>query len=284
MVTSGRYSVVNCGGNTSLIVNLLEKLYSTILPVIEDPPVHDADQDPNISPAYQAFFKDPSYASFVSTLFRNVTTGVPMTVPQTYSFGGSASFFCVTAKDQFSYRHNGVDRDAYTDDCSTTTVGHYRGFIPPQPWITLCPSFFTSNIVSVPPPNTCLTVNQSTNRFNGNGQNVWLFKMWILLENIVHYYLFTTKGTLAFTLVNRNDPNKCFGLGAEASSLNAFNYVYYAASLYGKCNAFPTSRTNGRILLEIDPTDSEPDVAISGVVTANDTDLVIAAGNATVTP
>ena len=90
----------------------------------------------------------------------------------------------------------------------------------------------TSNIVSVPPPNTCLTVNQSTNRFNGNGQNVWLFKMWILLEDIVYYYLFTTTGTQAFTLANRNDPNKCFRLGAEASSLNAFNYVYYAASEY----------------------------------------------------
>ena len=88
----------------------------------------------------------------------------------------------------------------------------------------------TSNIVSVPPPNTCLTVNQSTNRFNGNGQSVWLFKMWILLENIVHYYLFTTKGTQALTLANRNDPNKCFRLGAEASSLNARNYIYYAAS------------------------------------------------------
>ena len=151
MVMSGRYSVVNCGGNTNLIVNLLDKLYSALLPVIEDPPVHDADQDPNISPAYQAFFKDPSYASFVSTLFRNVTTGVPMTAPQTYSFGGSPSFFCVTAEGQFTYTHNGIDKDAYRDDCSATTVGNYRGFIPPQPWITLCPSFCTSKFRSSAP-------------------------------------------------------------------------------------------------------------------------------------
>ena len=168
----------------------------------------------------------------------------------------------------------------------------------------------TRNIVSVPPPNTCLTVDQSTNRFNGNGQSVWLFKMWILLENIVHYYLFTTKGTQALTLADRNDPNKCFRIGAKASSLNAFNYVYYAASkspfskledsnrsigasltgvffplgLYGKCNAFPTHRSNGRNLLEIDQTDSESNVTISGVVTTNDTNLVIGPGNATVTP
>ena len=141
---TGQYSVINCGGNTTLVVNLLQNLYSALQPVIQDPPVHDADQDPNTSPAYEAFFKDPSYASFVSTLLRNVTTGVPMTAPEPYSFSGSASFFCVTAKDQYRYRHNGVARDAYTDDCSPNTVANYRGYLPPKPWITLCPSFCTS--------------------------------------------------------------------------------------------------------------------------------------------
>ena len=148
MVMTGRYSVVNCGGNTTLVVNLLQKLYSTLLPVIEDPPVHDPDQDPNTSPAYETWFKDPSYASFVSTLFRNVTTGVPMTVPQTYSFGGSPSFFCLTAENQFRYRHNGVLRDAYTDDCTGGNVANYIGFVPAKPWITLCPSFCTSDFPS----------------------------------------------------------------------------------------------------------------------------------------
>ena len=90
----------------------------------------------------------------------------------------------------------------------------------------------TSNIVSVPPPNTCLTVNKSTNQFYGNGIDVWWFKMWILLKNIVHYYLFTSKSTQATALTARTDPNDCFRLDAEESSLNALNYVYYAASKY----------------------------------------------------
>ena len=50
------------------------------------------------------------------------------------------------------------------------------------------------------------------------------------MENIIHYYLYTTKGLQALALTDRNDPNRCFRLDAEASSLNAFNYVYYAAS------------------------------------------------------
>ena len=60
MVMTGQYNVVNCGGNTSLIVNLLDKLYSSLLPVIEDA------NSTEPSPAYTAFFKDPSYAPFVT--------------------------------------------------------------------------------------------------------------------------------------------------------------------------------------------------------------------------
>ena len=134
--------------------------------------------------------------------------------------------------------------------------------------------------------------------------------MWILLDNIVHYYLYTATGAQPSTLTDRTDPNRCFRLGAEASSLNAFNYVYYAASkspfskigdsrrrtgasltgwgssigLYGHCNAFPTSRTSGGKLLEIDQSNNGSAVAISSVVTSNNTDLEIGAGNATFTP
>ena len=56
--------------------------------------------------------------------------------------------------------------------------------------------------------------------------------MWILLKNIVHYYLFTSKRTQVMALTTRTDPNDCFRLDAEESSLNARNYVYYAASKY----------------------------------------------------
>lgn len=54
--------------------------------------------------------------------------------------------------------------------------------------------------------------------------------MWILLDNIVHYYLYTAKGEQGLTLTDRDDPNRCLRLGAQASSLSSFNYVYYAAS------------------------------------------------------
>lgn len=222
MVITGQYNVVNCGGNTALVVNLLSKLYSSLLPVIQDA------KSPDPSPAYNTFFKNASYAPFISALFTNITTGVPLTPPAPYSFNGSPALLCVTAPGQFTYNHNGP-KDGYTDCVDNPTqTSNYPGFDPPKQYIVLCPSFFTSNIASTPPPGTCLTVSTYINRFRGNGQSFWLYQMWILLEMITHYYLYASTGSVAIT--NTNDANKCFRLAAEQSTMNANSYVYYAAS------------------------------------------------------
>ncbi len=235
LVMSGQYSVTNCGDNAARVVNLLNKLYFALLPVIQDA------KSTNPSAAYGAFFKDPSYAPFVSTLFTNVTTGVPLTPPSLYSFNGGVSFVCVTAPEQFVFTLDGR-RDAYNECVANpTTTASYIGFQPPKPYVILCPSFFTSNVAPVPPPNTCLTTSTYINRFRGNGQSFWLYQMWLLLQMITHYYLYTSTGL--FSITNTNDVNKCFRLAAKQSSLNANNYVYYAAS---KCS-FSTRETSRRI-------------------------------------
>ncbi len=232
---SGQYSVINCGENAPRIVNLLNKLYFALLPVIQDA------ESTNPSAAYRTFFKDPSYAPFVSALLTNVTTGVPLTLPSRYSSAGAVSFMCVTAPEQFLYTVNGR-RDAYNECLANPKVtSKYIGFKPPKPYVVLCPSFFTSNIAPVPPPNTCLTINTYINRFQGNGQSFWLYQMWILLQMITHYYLYTSTGKLSIT--NTYDVNKCFRLPANQSSLNSNNYVFYAAS---KCS-FSNRETSRRI-------------------------------------
>lgn len=279
MYMTGQYTVANCGGNTSLVVHLLNRLYTALLPVIEDA------KSTNTSPAYDAFFEDPSSAPFVSALFTNVTSGVALTPPAPYSLNGAPTLLCVTEPGQFMYKFDG-QKDAYTEClASPTTTSKYIGFDPPKQYIIVCPSFFTSSIVSVPPPNTCLTVNTYINRFHGDGQSFWLYKMWIVLEMITHYYLFASTGLL--TITNTNDANKCFRLAAEQSRLNANNYVYYAASVYGSCTDFPAPPTSGRELLEIDiedPSDNGPDDAGPAAVTFIATDLEIGVEDTTGTP
>ena len=219
---SGQYSVTNCEENTTRIVDLLDRLHSALLPVIQDA------QSANPSAAYKTFFKDPSYAPFISTLLTNITTGVPMTPPSLHSYNGGVTFVCVTAPAQFTFTLDGR-RDAYNDCIAQPgTTSKYVGFDPPKQYVVLCPSFFTSNIAPVPRPNTCLTVNKFHNRFRGNGQIFRLYQMWVLMEMITHYYLYTSSRELYVT--DTNDVNECFRLEANQSSLNANNYVYYAAS------------------------------------------------------
>ena len=216
------YGVANCLGNTNLVVNLLSKLKSSLGPV-----VRDADSA-SPSDAYKAFFKDPSYAPFVSALFTNVTTSVPLTPPRKYSHSGGVTFLCVNAPEQFKYRLGGI-KDAYTECVAKPNVAsNYIGFVPPMQYVILCPSFFNSDIDPVPPPNRCLTVNTHINRFIGDGQSLWGYQMWMLLQMITHYYLFVTTGSVGIT--NTNDVNKCFLTEAKEAILEANNYLYYAAS------------------------------------------------------
>ena len=218
----GPYSVTNCEENADLIVKLLDNLYYALLPVIQDA------KSTNPSPAYKTFFKDASYAPLVSTLFTNITTGVPMTPPALYSSTGSVSFMCVTAPEQFTFTLDG-HRDVY-DECmaDSTVTAKYIGFKPPKPYVILCPAFFTSGIAPAPPENKCLTVYRRANRFRGNGQTLWLYQMWILLLMATDYYLYTSLDVFTETLTS--NANKCLRLSAKNSSVNAYSYVYYAAS------------------------------------------------------
>lgn len=219
---TGQYSVVNCGENTTLVVNSLRTLYSALLPVIQDA------KSANPSAAYTTFFKNSSYAPFVSTLFTNVTKGVPMTPPASYSLNGAVAFLCVTAPEQFTFTLDGP-RDAY-NECLADPYSNakYIAFDPPKPYVILCPSFFTSGKALAPPPNTCLPYSSYLNRFQSNGQEVRQYQIWFFLEMLTHYYIYTS--TRHVDLSNNNNANACFRLDAERSRLNVNNYVYYAAS------------------------------------------------------
>ena len=219
---SGQYNVVNCGGNRTLIVNSLQTLYSALLPVIEDA------KSANPSAAYTAFFKNSSYADFVSTLFTNITKGVPTTPPASYSLNGAVTFLCVTAPEQFTFTLDGP-RDAYNECIADpTTNSKYIAFVPPKQYVILCPSFFTSGKALAPPPNTCLQYSSYLNRFQSNGQKVRQYLIWFLLEMLTHYYVYTSTGNMDFS--DTNNANACFRLDADQSRLNVNNYVYYAAS------------------------------------------------------
>ena len=221
--------MANCGGNTNHVFDLLGNLSTALLPVIED-----AKSTPPSS-AYTTFFKDPHVSDFISTLLTNISTGVPMGPTSGFSLNGGVIFFCVTEPGQFQWQMDRPSdsyhesRDSYNDCMATSTTATSFLRFEPNPFVVICPSFFTSDIDALPPPNHCLSVNTFTNSFRGSGQTFWLYQIWILMGMIAHYYLWTSTREYD-ALNNTRDANTLYGLAPSQSRLSANSYVYYAAS------------------------------------------------------
>ena len=97
------------------------------------------------------------------------------------------------------------------------------------PYIIVCPIFFTyARLQSYPPPNTCAKLTPDKTRFEENVAHFIEYRMWILLEEIAHYYItMTTDAKLDVYGINR-----CVRMDGNDSSRNPGNYRFYAASEY----------------------------------------------------
>ncbi len=219
--TSGQYRMINCGSKYGPQIDyLLQNLYKALLPIIQDAGLS------NPSPAFKAFFKDPSNAPFVAEVFTNITTGVARHPSMPPFTNGSPTFICPTAAGQFPMDREGKVTDMYTLCLqSTTSIASY---VNPTPYIILCPKFWTSSLPLLPSQNNCLTVSTYNNRFRGNGQTMFAYNMWILFEEIVHYYVCASSKTSLEPEVY--DVNKAFRLNKDQAVGNGVSYSYYAAS------------------------------------------------------
>lgn len=65
-------------------------------------------------------------------------------------------------------------------------------------------------------------------KFSGTGANLALFRIWLLLQDLVQFYLYFITGSETEVA----DINDAIALGGKASARNFPNYVYYAASTY----------------------------------------------------
>lgn len=216
---SGRYTIVNCGRrDAALLVNLLDDLWTVLQPSIGDASLVSP------GPAFRTFFNSASNAPYVKQLLTNVTTGVSLYPPeQRFQQTGSPLFICVTAGGQVVGTRGGID---YYLQC---LLDAYDSLMPISgtPYIVVCPYLFASGAPDLPPADNCLSVNTSTNRFRALGVDLTKFKVWILLEAILKYYIYATTGSSGKIAT---DVNRCVRLGAKQMLKNPSNYIYYVAS------------------------------------------------------
>ena len=226
IVRSGRYSIINCGRQESdTVTTLLNSLHRALQFAI-----HDAIKSQHTpSAAFKTFFIYASTATYVTSLLTNISTGTSLYEPDASGLGvnqpssGSPIFFCITGPGQ------GISSDPaigdYDNFCASNpgVVMDYPGG---SPYIVICPSFYTIGLPALPPLSNCIIVDHRINRFLGNGAKISHFQIWVLLEEIAHYYINAGKGNT----VDVYDINKCARLSARASISNANNYLYYVAS------------------------------------------------------
>ena len=225
---SGNYQFVNCEDDQgSLIATLLQTLYSTLLPVIQDA----TGSASHPSAAYRNFFKDSSHAEFVAKVITNITVGNALYPANPPLSNGNPTFACVTQGALTLHMPDGTIEDAY-DNCINNRLG--AAYIYPTPTIVLCPIFF--NIPPYPPADACPKVTRRTNHFvrkpeddNIAGSSIWQNQMWILFHEVVHYYLYAQPGYVALKPEAYNI-NRAWKLSAEEALRNSENYVFYAYS------------------------------------------------------
>ncbi|KAL8993280.1 MAG: hypothetical protein Q9169_006464 [Polycauliona sp. 2 TL-2023] len=256
VVKFGRYNIVGCSSqNTETLQTLLSTLQTIIQPAIQDADSSLTATTP--SPAFSTFFHNPLIAaSTVSRILTDISTGRSAYPPSDALLrsnglhplvNGNPTFICITEPGLNLGRSDGPepDLDGY-DLCQKDGPALVMDHFVETQYINVCPSFFTIGIPPLPPKNHCLRVNRILNRFQGSGAVMSHFQIWVLLEEIVGYYMGGWKGVGVKDFgyyEGRGEGishiNDCMALPAKKAIRNEMSFVYYVASLYGNCTAFP---------------------------------------------
>lgn len=221
VVFSGEYQIRNCGSQARKVVALLDKLWEALQPVIEDATSAQPGE------AYFTFFKAFSNAPFVSQVLRNVSDGAsisPWGAPPIYQ-NVHPLVYCVTGPGQLGFRESDTKTsDAYTKCVQKANVPIYQ--LQNSPFILICPGFFElPSLGDLPVDNTCLTVSTYIDRFQESGQKLTQYRIWLLLDMIVRFYI-TSK---VLNLLAVGDVNSCVRLSSEQAAINPRSYTYYVA-------------------------------------------------------
>ena len=217
-VQIGPYLVANCKSNNHLIATLLLFLGPMLQPAIEDLGSSSA------SDAYATFFKDVSYAPYVREIFTNITGGASV-VPSSDTPSTVPIFVCIDGRDQVIYSLNNARIDAY-DRCQSSGYVTSVALLG-TPYILICPKFYNHPSVPVKTPTSCLTVDPSGSRFLQNGLSLIKYKIWHIIHELLHYYVWANKREM----LDIYNVNKCVDLPGRRAVLNPSSYEYYATSM-----------------------------------------------------
>ncbi len=234
-VQVGPYHAYNCGTHAPLVSILINTLFATLRPVLDDVSQQTS------SDTFNAFFKSITFAPIVHDILSNIIRGAPIAPGPHAIHGAPKNHFgppvtpqlvCVTDYKQITWSleeggQGGRQGDAYST-CQQSPVNSFGVFGSKylKNSIVLCPAFF--DYVALPSLSkaACVPVDPHFNRFRDSGKRLVNYQLWVLLHELVHVYVYARSGSLT----ELSTANDCVSLAAGSAVNNAQNYVFYAAS------------------------------------------------------
>ena len=176
--------------------------------------------------AFQAFFKDNQYETFIEQMFINITNGNALKKPGSTSTE-APTIACLNGPGEATENTSAGVRDLF-EICSGNPkyAAFYRAS---SNWIFLCPEFFTFP-QQTPQPISQYCPNVEAGYFV---QAFWMRlvqnQMYILMHEILHYYLDSAPYPSTDAVTEVTDINVAFNLAALDAVSNAESYVIYDA-------------------------------------------------------
>ena len=192
-----------------------------ILPAV----IGDLQSGINSRHGYEAWFKSNASSAYVQTMLQNIYTAQTKVglLPQP-GIPSAPRFACITPGTSGLYPW--MRLDPFSVCVATHSHGVRAFYYGGSSYILICPSFWS--LEPWPLKSGCPTVIH--NRFVGAQVRLSNYKTYVLIHEMVHFYLGRNSLSQTTAPPEQYALNNCVGLGKVDSLRNPANYQHYLAS------------------------------------------------------
>ena len=186
--------------------------------------INDLQSGINSRHGYKAWFKGNASSAYVQEMLQNIYTAQPKIGLQPLPHLQTGPRFLCVAPQTISH-YPWMDIDPF-DYCASHYPGLDSFYYPGSSYIVICPVFWS--VEPWPSRSFCPTVIH--NRFVGNGALLSGYKTYILIHEMVHFYLGMNSLAMDTAPPEQYELNACVTLDKLNSIRNPANYQHYIAS------------------------------------------------------
>lgn len=239
---SSSYLISDCGDRTPQVSTVIDLARAAAAAAIA--PSRIGTSSGNI---YTAFFKRNSASKYVTSMLENIKNHTPIRGRWPNRLKASGPEFICVKSDTFA-RYKPLRVDPYWFCMQPRMYGFWAR---QSRYIFLCDFFFERPVTppsidshSSQPADTCLRVDRRFNAFVGFGNVVCLYQKYMLIHEMMHFYLESKTLRLQSTPREEYDLTKCVKFFETLSLRNSQNYQAFVTMVEQRCIETPNPFIN----------------------------------------